>query len=184
MLRHCFFFNHLHPFVSLIFFAVHNNHVVVRPSDNAEVPQLLKQMTKFIDLKKEKVWFISCRKSNFYAGKIITSLLYDKHNRDGLQERPLCHPYSLKARALLYAHMNRMELPADTLDQDRLFIVKCAPQLIGEMVTCISQLIMLAHAKRISQLPKLTTIEATMKLAPHIVQVSFKFSAISFSNNG
>ena len=38
------------------------------------------------------------------------------------------------------------------------------------MVTCVAQLIMLAHAGRISRLPSLDTIEATMKLSPQIVQ--------------
>ena len=47
---------------------------------------------------------------------------------------------------------------------------RCCPILIQEMVTCVSQLIMLAHAGRISRLPSLDTIEACMKLSPHIVQ--------------
>ena len=44
------------------------------------------------------------------------------------------------------------------------------PGLINEMVACVSQLIMLAHAGRINRLPSLDTIEATMKLSPYIVQ--------------
>ena len=38
------------------------------------------------------------------------------------------------------------------------------------MVTCISQLILLAHAGRIGRLPSLDTIENAMKLSPLIVQ--------------
>lgn len=86
------------------------------------------------------------------------------------KERPLCFAYSIKARALLHSHLSRMVLPEDTLDQDRLYIVKCCPTLIQEMVTCVSQLIMLAHAGRISRLPSLDTIEACMKMSPHIIQ--------------
>ena len=42
--------------------------------------------------------------------------------------------------------------------------------LVHEMVTCISQLILLAHAGRIGRLPSLDTIEYGMKLCPMIVQ--------------
>ena len=38
------------------------------------------------------------------------------------------------------------------------------------MVTCISQLILLAHAGRIGRLPSLDTIEYAMKLSPLVVQ--------------
>ncbi|XP_064081313.1 translocation protein SEC63 homolog isoform X1 [Macrobrachium nipponense] len=115
----------------------HNPEIVERPTDNIELPQLIKQLPNLGEKNKE---------------------------------RPLCFAYSIKARSLLHAHLSRMKLPEDTLDQDRLYIVKCCPILIQEMVTCVSQLIMLAHAGRISRLPSLDTIEACMKLSPHIVQ--------------
>ena len=38
------------------------------------------------------------------------------------------------------------------------------------MVTCISQLILLAHAGRIGRLPSLDTIEYAMKCSPLVVQ--------------
>lgn len=31
------------------------------------------------------------------------------------KEKPLCYPYSVKARALLHAHFQRLDLPPDTL---------------------------------------------------------------------
>ena len=37
--------------------------------------------------------------------------LEEKH-----KEKPLCYPYSVKARALLHAHFNRVELPQNTLE--------------------------------------------------------------------
>jgi hypothetical protein len=52
----------------------------------------------------------------------------------------------------------------------RLFIIKKCPFLIQEMVNCISQLILLAHAGRIGRLPSLDTIEHAMKLSPLVVQ--------------
>ncbi|XP_018024714.1 translocation protein SEC63 homolog isoform X2 [Hyalella azteca] len=86
------------------------------------------------------------------------------------KERPLCFPYSVKARALLHAHLSRIPLNPNTLDIDRLYLLHCCPTLIQEMVTCVAQLIMLAHAGRISRLPTLDTIESTMKLSPTLVQ--------------
>ena len=64
------------------------------------------------------------------------------------KERPLCFPYSVKARALLHAHLSRIPLKPNTLDQDRMYVIKKCPYLLQEMVTCVSQLIMLAHARR------------------------------------
>ena len=35
------------------------------------------------------------------------------------KEKPFCIPYSVKARTLIYAHINRMELPPKTLEQGK-----------------------------------------------------------------
>ncbi|KAK7063040.1 secretory subunit [Halocaridina rubra] len=126
---------------SLEFEKGHNPEIVERPTDNIELPQLMKQLPNLGEKNKE---------------------------------RPLCFAYSIKARSLLHAHLSRIPLPENTLDQDRLYIVKCCPTLIQEMVTCVSQLIMLAHAGRIARLPSLETIEACMKLSPHIVQAMWE----------
>ncbi|KAL7639786.1 UNVERIFIED_CONTAM: hypothetical protein RMT77_009196 [Armadillidium vulgare] len=122
---------------SLEFEKGHNPEIVERPSDNIEIPSLIKQIPNLGEKNKE---------------------------------RPLCFPYSIKARALLFAHLSRIPLKEETLDQDRLYIVKLCPTLINEMVNCVSQLIMLAYAGRIPRIPSLDTIEATMKLSPHVVQ--------------
>ena len=66
--------------------------------------------------------------------------------------------------------MSRIALPEKTLHEDRLYIIKKCPFLIQEMITCTSQLILLAHAGRIGRLPSLDTIEFAMKLSPLIVQ--------------
>merc|ERR1719195_327392 len=86
------------------------------------------------------------------------------------KEKPLCFGYSVKARALLFAHLSRIPLPKHTLHQDRLYIIKKCPYLIREMVSCLSQLILLAHAGRIARLPSLDTVEATMKCSALAVQ--------------
>ncbi|PNF30988.1 Translocation protein SEC63-like protein [Cryptotermes secundus] len=93
------------------------------------------------------------------------------------RERPLCFTYSIKARALLHAHLNRIPLNPETLDKDRQYIVKKCPYLIQEMVNCVSQLILLAYARRILRLPNIETIENCMKLCPMIVQGMWEYKS-------
>lgn len=100
---------------SLEFDKKHNGEVQERPSDNIELPQLIRQIPNL----KEKT-----------------------------RERPLSDAYSLKSRALLFAHMSKMPLPQNSLEIDRQYIVKKCPYLIQEMVNCVSQLILLAYARR------------------------------------
>jgi len=122
---------------SLEFERGHNSEIVERPTDNEEIPHLMRCFNNLGVNNKEK---------------------------------PLCFGYSVKARTLLHAHLSRIALPPNTLHQDRLYIIKKCPFLIHEMVTCISQLILLAHAGRIGRMPNLDTIEAAMKLSPLTVQ--------------
>jgi len=122
---------------SLEFERGHNSEIMERPTDNAEIPQLMKSLPNLGINNKEK---------------------------------PLCFGYSVKARALLFAHLSRIPLPKHTLHQDRLYIIKKCPYLIHEMVSCLSQLILLAHAGRIARLPSLDTVEATMKCSALAVQ--------------
>merc|ERR1719481_1378555 len=122
---------------SLEFERGHNSEIMERPTDNAEIPQLMKSLPNLGINNKEK---------------------------------PLCFGYSVKARALLFAHLSRIPLPKHTLHQDRLYIIKKCPYLIQEMVSCLSQLILLAHAGRIARLPSLDTVESTMKCSALVVQ--------------
>merc|ERR1719209_2112659 len=122
---------------SLEFERGHNSEIMERPTDNAEIPQLMKSLPNLGINNKEK---------------------------------PLCFGYSVKARALLFAHLSRIPLPKHTLHQDRLYIIKKCSYLIHEMVSCLSQLILLAHAGRIARLPSLDTVEATMKCSALVVQ--------------
>jgi len=122
---------------SLEFEKGHNYEIVERPTDNAEIPQLMKCLPNLGVNNKEK---------------------------------PLCFGYSVKARCLLFAHLSRIPLSKHTLHQDRLYIIKKCPYLIHEMVQCISQLILLAHAGRIARLPSLDTVEATMRCSSLVVQ--------------
>lgn len=76
------------------------------------------------------------------------------------KEQPLCRPYSIKARAILHAHLSRMKLRPETLECDRRYIVSRCPDLIVEMVNCVNQLIALAYARR-SELFMYLTIYGT-----------------------
>lgn len=120
----------------------HNSEIVERPTDNKEIPQLIKQMTNLSEKNRE---------------------------------RPLCVMYSIKARVLLHAHLNRIPLNPETVDKDRQYIVKKCPYLIQEMVNCVAQLIQLAYARRVQHLPSLETIENCMKLCPMIVQGMWEY---------
>ncbi|XP_018330466.1 translocation protein SEC63 homolog [Agrilus planipennis] len=86
------------------------------------------------------------------------------------KERPLCFGYSIKARAIIHAHLSRMPLNPTTLEIDRQCIIAKCPYLIQEQVNSVNQLIMLAYARRIQRLPTIETIENCMKLCPMIVQ--------------
>lgn len=85
------------------------------------------------------------------------------------REQPLCWPHSIKARALIHAHLEKLDLPKDTLLKDKNYIIKRCPYLINEMVNILTQAVGFAHANG-AQAPKLETIECVMKLSPMIVQ--------------
>lgn len=115
----------------------HNGEIQLHPSDNKEIPKLIKE---------------------------IPQIVLD--NRDP----PLYFPYSVKARALLYAHLLRLPLPQNTLQLDKNYILSKCPYLLQEFVQCAAQLTLLALTRRIARTPSLETIENAMKLNALIVQ--------------
>lgn len=86
------------------------------------------------------------------------------------REFPLCCIYSLKARALLHAHLSRMDLPADTLRLDLELMLKKCPYLLKEMINIINHLSAMAKSGRGNVMPRLETLENLMKLHAMIVQ--------------
>ncbi|KFD53959.1 hypothetical protein M513_05226 [Trichuris suis] len=86
------------------------------------------------------------------------------------KERPLCYPYSIKARALLHAHFNRLPLPVDTLQNDLNYVLKKCPTLVQEMTNIYLQLVAFAVTGRVSRMPALETLDNVMKLSGMIVQ--------------
>lgn len=131
---------------SLEFDKRHNAQVPERPTDNEEVPSLIKLLP---------------------------------HLNEKCKEVPLCRNYSVKARAIIHAHLSRLPLNPNTLEKDRQFVIKKCPYLVNEMVSVVNQLIMLAYAGRISgqKLPPIETIENCMKLAPLIIQGLWEFKS-------
>lgn len=91
--------------------------------------------------------------------------LEEKH-----KEKPLCYPYSVKARALLHAHFNRLELPQNTLEIDRQYVLKKSPYLINEMVTIVAQLVSGAARNAVQYMPRLETVENCMKVSQMVMQ--------------
>ncbi|RZC38285.1 translocation protein SEC63 -like [Asbolus verrucosus] len=93
------------------------------------------------------------------------------------KEPPLCYTYSIKARAIIHAHLSRIPLNPNTLEHDRRYIIAKCPYLIQEQVNCVNQLILLAYNRRIQRLPTIETIENCMKLCPMIVQGLWEFKS-------
>ncbi len=117
-----------------------NSEINERPSDNVEVPVLIRELPDV----QEKI-----------------------------KEVPYSFPFGIKARTLIHAHLQRMELPADTLAKDRDIVVRKAPFLINEMVNIVSNLVATANssgAPKGFHPPQLETLENIMKLSPMIVQ--------------
>lgn len=73
------------------------------------------------------------------------------------KEAPLCYNYSIKARAIIHAHLSRIPLNPNTLEEDRRYIISKCPTLIQEQVNCVNQLIVLAYNRR-SERTQLKTI--------------------------
>lgn len=129
---------------SLEFSKSHNPEVVERPTDNQEVPRLMRDLPNLGEKNKEK---------------------------------PLCFSYSVKARAIIHAHLYRMKLPPTTLEQDRCFVVRKLPTLMQEFVQCVAQLITLSLSGRMRNMPTLSTLENAMKMSPMVVQALWEYQS-------
>lgn len=117
--------------------------------------------------KKYNSEIVERQSDNEEIPALIKSL---KNLHEKNKERPLCFIYSIKARAILHAHLQRIPLNPLTLEQNRRYIVAKCPYLLQEQVNCVTQLILLAYARRIQRLPTIESVENVMKLCPMIVQ--------------
>ncbi|KAH9277597.1 Translocation protein SEC63 -like protein [Echinococcus granulosus] len=82
-------------------------------------------------------------------------------------------PYAIKARALIYAHMLRLELPPKSLFIDKQYIIAQCPRLLEEMINSLLIILSMATEDRGSRkkVPQvLATIENCMHLTSLLVQ--------------
>ncbi|CAF2397134.1 unnamed protein product [Rotaria sp. Silwood2] len=86
------------------------------------------------------------------------------------KERPFQAPYSIKARTLLHAHLQRLNTLSDNLEKDKRYVVRRSIYLINEMINIEAQLVAMGHAGRLKNAPRLDTIENTMKLSSMLIQ--------------
>ncbi|KAK0426198.1 hypothetical protein QR680_009581 [Steinernema hermaphroditum] len=97
-----------------------------------------------------------------------------KNLGEGKREPPLSNPYSLKARTLLHAHLSRLPLDSENLENDQLYIIAKCPILVEEMLSLMVQLYFYGH---VSRQPSLETIENVTRLLPMIVQAMWPRSS-------
>lgn len=93
--------------------------------------------------------------------------------QEKIREVPYSYLFSIKARALIHAHLLRIDLPADTLQKDKFAVLRKAPFLLNEMVNVVSNLVATAGQPGVPKNfhpPQLETLENIMKLSPMIVQ--------------
>ena len=80
------------------------------------------------------------------------------------------HPHAVKARLLINAHMERVALPATTLETDRQYIVRKTPMLLQEMINLFVKLLYLYFQGRGLNRVKLSALENMMWLHQFFVQ--------------
>uniref|UniRef100_A0A0N4ZPJ4 J domain-containing protein n=1 Tax=Parastrongyloides trichosuri TaxID=131310 RepID=A0A0N4ZPJ4_PARTI len=98
----------------------------------------------------------------------IPRLMKDLKNLNEMnKEVPLCSPYSVKARALIHAHLTRLELWSDSLKSDLALILKKAPMLANEFVKCATQIYFYYGPEKG---PSLDTFEHATKFTAYICQ--------------
>uniref|UniRef100_A0A0K0DSB7 J domain-containing protein n=1 Tax=Strongyloides stercoralis TaxID=6248 RepID=A0A0K0DSB7_STRER len=83
------------------------------------------------------------------------------------KEVPLCHPYSVKARSLIHAHLSRLELWSDELKSDLALILSKGPMLANEFVKCATQIYFYYGPERG---PSLDTFEHATKVPSYLCQ--------------
>ncbi|GMR52909.1 hypothetical protein PMAYCL1PPCAC_23104 [Pristionchus mayeri] len=81
------------------------------------------------------------------------------------KERPLCLPYSIKARIMLHAHLSRHQIENEELLVDQRYVIARTHRLIEEMISIAQQINYYTSTK----IP-IETIDNLIKLFPMMVQ--------------
>ncbi|VIO96374.1 Uncharacterized protein BM_BM6961 [Brugia malayi] len=90
-----------------------------------------------------------------------------KNLSENKKERPLCLPYSLKARFFIHAHLSRFTIDSSNLRSDSAYVISKCVMLTNEMLAIAQHLCFYGNPARC---PSLDTIENLAKLLPMIVQ--------------
>ncbi|KAL3998451.1 Sec63 Brl domain family protein [Acanthocheilonema viteae] len=90
-----------------------------------------------------------------------------KNLSENKKERPLCLPYSVKARLFIHAHLSRFVLDSSNLRSDSAYVISKCVMLTNEMLALAQHLCFYGNPARC---PSLDTIENLAKLLPMIVQ--------------
>ncbi|XP_046849688.1 translocation protein SEC63 homolog [Xenia sp. Carnegie-2017] len=109
----------------------------------------------------------------------IPKLLNELKNvNETSKEPPFGYPFSVKARALILSHFDRLNLPENTLQKDLDLILRKSPLLIQEMISCVSQLFYYHMADPGVKAPHLETFENVMKFSQMVVQATHHTSSL------
>lgn len=101
----------------------------------------------------------------------IPQLMKDLPNlNEKNKKKPFNCAYSLKARALIHAHLGRVPLPPTTLENDKNYILRKSLNLVNEMLRIVTQVIGYCKQQDSSKYPRLSTIEHIIKVSQMIVQ--------------
>ena len=84
-----------------------NTEIIERPSDNVEMPQASHIFSSSFSL----IVF------NHFYFKLMKEL---PDLQEKIREPPFSYIYSIKARALIHAHLSRLPLPLETLNKGQL----------------------------------------------------------------
>ncbi|KAI3414011.1 hypothetical protein GPALN_011477 [Globodera pallida] len=83
------------------------------------------------------------------------------------KENPFCHPWSIKARALIHAHLTRVPLQSSRLETDQAYIVSRSLQLTEELLRVLIQMVQIPMGPR---QPTVETLESALRVFPMMVQ--------------
>ncbi|VDP79248.1 unnamed protein product [Echinostoma caproni] len=113
-----------------------NKEIVCRPSDNIELPPQVYFLSlcwngtpKSYLVGGQQIERVSPRGPTDTRGSVVYL--------DLIKKAIVGSPSSVKARALIYAHLERIDLPAKTLYWDKQYIIKNSPRLIDEMINSL-----------------------------------------------
>ena len=106
-------------------------------------------------------------KDSILMPKLLAELPAD--NSTKVLNQPMSQPYSIKARALIMAHLLGIELDEDLQEDQDIVLAKCS-YLVSSMIQTMGEFVTFHQLGKLKRAPHITTIDATMKLSALLVQ--------------